>query len=144
MSDVDPQLVSLMSTYRVGFLAPTKGSLVAGELYVEVPQDGSAPRLWIGGLSDDIAPATPSAPINLDVPYVSQTEDILTCTMGNWTGTPTVYSYRWESDGATVGADADTYTLMSPDIGTTFTCTVSATNDLGTTTAPPSNSVVAT
>ena len=139
---VDPQTVNLLSTYRVGFLPPAKGSLVAGELYVEVPQDGTTPRLWIGGLSDDIVPAVPGPPVNIDVPYVSQTDDVLTCTMGNWTGTPTSYSYQWLSEGLPVGTDAETYTVTSPDVGTTVTCTVSATNDLGTTTGPPSNPVI--
>ena len=139
---VDLETVSLIPTYRVGFLPPKSNSLTAGEIYVQVPADGAAPRIWIGGLGGDIEPATPSAPLNLDAPYVYQEGDTLTCTMGNWSGKPTAYAYQWQSDGVDTGADAATYTVTAPDIGTTMRCTVSATNDLGTTKAPPSNEVV--
>jgi hypothetical protein len=62
MSDVDIQTVTLMTTYRVGFLPPEMGSLAAGEFYVELPQPDThgVPRVWIGvpaygGVSGDTA-----------------------------------------------------------------------------------------
>jgi|SRR5580765_560194 len=58
---VDLETVTLMGTYRVGYLPPEMHSLVAGELYLEVtPAGGGPPRLWVGapshsGLSGDVA-----------------------------------------------------------------------------------------
>ena len=83
-----------------------------------------------------------SPPENVDVPDVSQAGDILTCTMGNWTGEPTSYAYQWQLDGADVGDGTATYTISAPDIGLTMTCIVTATNAAGSTAAPPSNGVV--
>ena len=90
--NVDLETVNLLPTYRTGFLPPKGGSLTAGEIYVEVPVDGAAPRMWIGGLDGDIEPTIPGAPLNLTVPHLYQEGDILTCTMGNWSGKPTAYS----------------------------------------------------
>ncbi len=85
-----------------------------------------------------------SAPVNLDVPYASQEADVLRCTMGNWDGTPTSYSYQWAFDGVDAGtaADVSDYVLVdNTNTGKSATCTVSATNDAGTTEAPPSNPI---
>lgn len=92
-----------------------------------------------------VSESTGSAPVNVDVPYVSQSGDTMNCTMGNWDGEPTTYSYQWISDGAmNIGSDAADYTVTSNDIGKTLTCVVTATNGMGSTTAPPSNGVVVT
>ena len=84
-------------------------------------------------------------PVNGDVPHVTgtgTTGNVLNCTMGNWTGSPTSYTYQWKRDGATnVGTNSNNYTVVAGDVGHSLTCTVTATNSLGTTTAPPSNSV---
>jgi hypothetical protein len=81
-------------------------------------------------------------PINIDVPFASQDGNTVNCTMGNWTGTPTAYDYQWKNDGADVGGGSASYTVTAADVGHTITCIVSATNDFGTTAAPPSNGVV--
>jgi hypothetical protein len=99
-----------------------------------------AARLAELGVIEGAAPTAP--PVNVDVPQVSQAADTLTCTMGNWEGTPTAYAYQWQLDGVDVGTDADTYTINAGDVGQTATCIVTATNDLGSTTAPASNGVV--
>jgi hypothetical protein len=68
----------------------------------------------------------------------------LTCTMGNWTGEPTGYSYQWQSDGADiVGGSTPTYVVVEEDIGHSLACVVTATNASGSTRAPPSNAVMA-
>jgi hypothetical protein len=97
------------------------------------------------GLEAPDAPAAPTAPpVNVDVPYVTQTGDMLSCTMGIWDGEPTGYAYQWTIDGVAVGTDASTHTVVAGDAGKTAACVVSATNALGTTAAPPSNGVVVT
>jgi hypothetical protein len=155
MPAVDPETVTLMGTYRVGYLPPKPESLAPGELYIEVaPTGGGAPRLWVGipaaqdfsgnvGFLGQATTGEDIAPVNLDVPYVSQTGDTLTCTMGNWTGQPDTYAYAWQLDGVDAGGGTNTYVLALPDdIGRTATCIVTASNAIGTTEAAPSNGVV--
>lgn len=93
------------------------------------------------------APPAVEAPVNVDVPYVGGVGILggtLTCTMGNWEGEPTTYAYQWKSDAADVGTGAASYVVADTDVGHSITCVVTATNAAGSTTAPPSNAVVAT
>jgi hypothetical protein len=84
-----------------------------------------------------------AAPAAVETPYVSRDGDLLSCTMGAWTGAPTEYAYQWQSDGeANIGTDDPDYAVGDADIGHSITCVVSATNALGTTPAPPSNAVL--
>lgn len=145
---VDPQTVNLMSTYRVGFQPPAGGSLAAGEIYIELTP---SPRLWVGtmantGFEGDVVELIGAPPVlppaNLDAPYVQQEGDVLTSTMGNWTGQPTSYAYQWQLDGVDVGADVGSYTIVPDDVGKSATCTVSGTNAEGTTVGRPSNPVI--
>ncbi len=147
---IDPEIVTLLPTYRVGFLPPVPGALNAGELYVEV--GCRPPQLWVGTIEEHGdeggmvlligggVSAMPAAPVNRDVPYVSQDGETLHCTMGNWTGEPTSYAYAWQ-DVAGPTSDTDSYTIVADDTGHVITCVVTATNDVGSTEAPPSNGV---
>jgi hypothetical protein len=155
---IDPGTVTLMGTYRIGFAPPAHGSLTAGELYIEVaPPEGAPPRLWVGTISDGtypgdaislipagvtLDPLPTEAPVNVDVPYVAQEGATLTCTMGNWEGVPTEYSYAWRTDGVANGATGPTYTPLPDDTGRNISCVVTATNAMGSTEAPPSNDVI--
>jgi hypothetical protein len=82
------------------------------------------------------------APEVVDVPVISQNGATISCTQGNWQGTPTSYAYQWKIDGADVGTDSATYDVQAGDIGKTATCVVTATNAEGSTAAPPSNALV--
>lgn len=149
---VDLETVTLMSTYRVGFLPPKAGSLAAGEIYVEVadPAAPAPPRIWVGTpkyteTSGDIALLLPanSAPINLAVPHVYQEGAQMVCTMGEWVGEPTEYHYLWQIDGADAGIDDARYDIMEPDdVNKTMTCLVSAVNANGSADAPRSNEAI--
>jgi hypothetical protein len=101
----------------------------------------------------EVIPQGPtSPPVNIDVPHVSLVSgtgvpgDTLTCTMGNWDHVPDTYAYRWARNGTPIiGAPgaAVPYVISSSDVsGSELTCVVSATNAMGTTTAPPSNAFV--
>lgn len=46
----DPELVTLQGTYRIGVSPPVAGSLAPGELYIQIPADGAAPVMFVGGL----------------------------------------------------------------------------------------------
>jgi hypothetical protein len=83
------------------------------------------------------------APINKDVPYVSQNYTVMNCTMGNWAGDPDTYAYQWKLNGTNAGTNSPNYTIAAPaDVGKTATCVVTATNLMGSTAAPPSVGVV--
>jgi hypothetical protein len=81
-------------------------------------------------------------PVNVDVPFVSQSGGTLSCTMGNWRGEPSSYAYAWHNDGVANGATGATYTVTPEDSGHGLACVVTATNALGSTVAPMSNAVV--
>lgn len=60
----DPETVTLQGTYRIGFMPPAAGDLVAGEIYVQVPSDGaSSPVIWVGGLDATVVQMAPP-PVN--------------------------------------------------------------------------------
>jgi hypothetical protein len=61
--------------------------------------------------------------------------------MGNWDGEPDSYTYAWHSDGVANGATGADYTITPEDAGHTLACVVTATNALGSTTAPMSNGI---
>jgi hypothetical protein len=81
------------------------------------------------------------APVNVDVPVVTQSGNTLTCTMGNWNGEPTGYTYAWHNDGVANGATDPVYSIQPDDSGHGLACLVSATNAQGTTNAPMSNTI---
>ena len=107
-----------------------------------------------GGLSNgqiisgiDDAVGVVHAPATIDTPYVSGATvrgSVLSCTTGNWTGSPTGYAYQWKSNGVNVGSNAATYTTVVGDVGHTVGCVVTATNATGSTPAPLSNTITVT
>jgi hypothetical protein len=99
-----------------------------------------------GGTAPPEVPPT-DPPVNRDVPMVSGSGAVgspLNCTMGNWdnmnTGTVS-YAYQWQSGGNPVGDGSASYTPVAEDSGQDVTCVVTATNEVGSTAAPPSNAV---
>lgn len=81
------------------------------------------------------APANSVAPVISGTPTVGQT---LTVTTGSWTGSPT-YAYQWKANGTPLtSATANSYILTNAETGATITCTVTATNQYGSTPATAS------
>jgi hypothetical protein len=112
----------------------------AWELHPDAVIDGGPPPEVV----DPVAPTvvdTPavSGPDGLSSASVGQT---LNCTMGNWNGEPTSYTYQWQSDSSPVGSGTASYMVAGSDSGKSITCVVTATNAVGSATAPPSNAVV--
>jgi hypothetical protein len=99
----------------------------------------------ISGINDAIGVA--HKPAIIDVPYVHSNGVIVgsvcTTTTGNWTGSPTSYTYQWTRNGTNIaGATAATYTLVAADVpGHQIRCVVTATNATGSTASPPSNAI---
>ena len=81
--------------------------------------------------------ANVGAPFTLTPPVISGTlsvGDVLTTTNGTGKATVTglTFSYQWMKDATAIsGATANTYTLVTGDIGGMITCVVSATNTAG-------------
>jgi hypothetical protein len=113
-----------------GIATMEAGALLVSSQYEPVPGSGPA------------APVATAPPVNVDIPFVGQTGETLSCTMGNWTNEPTSYAYAWMRDGMPMGTNIPTYTVAPGDVGMTATCVVTATNAAGSTAAPSSNGVV--
>jgi hypothetical protein len=117
---------------------------------IELAQDGNRYGFWVyeSVNARHISPPsaqpdlTVEAPVNVDVPFLSQSANVLSCTMGNWTGTPTSYLYRWSIGGINPGTQEPNYVCQPSDVGKTATCVVTAVNEQGQVAAPASNSVV--
>jgi hypothetical protein len=89
-------------------------------------------------------PFVATMPVNVDVPLVMGegiVGETLTCTMGNWAGTPTDYAYQWRSDDTMALGEGDSYVVAATDVGHKITCIVTASNSAGSTEAPPSNEI---
>jgi hypothetical protein len=91
-------------------------------------------------------------PVNVDVPHVSLTNgpggvgSTYICTKGTWENMGDLvdtYAYRWQRNGApiTIGANLEEYTAVAADRGTALGCIVTATNTIGSTAAPLSNTI---
>lgn len=85
----------------------------------------------LGRDDDSNEVSTQSIPAVIDTPYVSQSGPQLNCTMGNWEGEPTGYSYAWSLDGTATGADSPNLLITPGDVGKTASCELTATNAEG-------------
>lgn len=83
-------------------------------------------------------------PVVIDAPFISQAAAVLSCTLGNWEGSPTSRSYQWKIDGTNVGTNAATYTRIAGDVGKTATCVMIATNTAGASAPSTSNALIVT
>lgn len=90
--------------------------------------------------------AAPVAPVNSVAPVVSGSAtqgSTLSCTTGTWSGSPT-FAYQWKRAGVSIGgATSSTYATVSADLGTSVTCTVTASN-LGGSASATSNGITVT
>jgi hypothetical protein len=114
--------------------------------YVVENTCGTCARVWqertVGGETTLVnLPPAADPPMNVDIPYAQQEAGELTCTMGNWTGEPTRYSFQWVKEGTTIVGSGERFVFPADVVGAVVTCIVSATNAHGTTAAPPSNPV---
>jgi len=89
--------------------------------------------------------ASADKPVNTSPPTISgtpQEDKVLTGDRGNWSNSPDKFQFQWvrcDKDGGSCanigGANKDTYTLKSADVGNTVRFRVRATNKDGDTTA---------
>lgn len=87
-----------------------------------------------GQISNSIGPII-AAPVGIGAPTISggtTVGAVLTVSGGSWTGSTGTLTYQWKRNGVAItGATANTYTLVTADIGATITCTVTRTNIAG-------------
>jgi hypothetical protein len=74
----------------------------------------------------------PKTPVNSVAPVASggvTVGSVLSVTTGTWSNSPTGYTYQWTRDAVNIAsATANTYTLVTADIGAMISCTVTAVN----------------
>ena len=144
--DGDPPIELLQPTYPEGIL-PFNVAKAVGDAHAPVddpsryPPPPPPPTDTASGDDPISPPSLEMPPGNTTPPVVTQSADTLACTTGAWIGEPSIYSYRWQIDGADVGADTETHTVVAGDVGKTAACFVTATSDLGSTESPSSNEV---
>jgi hypothetical protein len=90
--------------------------------------------------SNTLGPVTAAgAPVNSVAPVASGSTtvgSVLSVTTGTWSGSPSGYAYQWKRGGTNIAsATANTYTLVTADLGAMISCDVTATNANGSTTA---------
>lgn len=89
----------------------------------------------LGGSRYQIGHGRRQPPVNVTLPVISGTivqGQQLSVNTGTWLNSPTSYSYQWRRAGAAIGgATANTYTLVSADVGTIIGVTVTARNSAG-------------
>lgn len=82
-----------------------------------------------------------SKPANTSLPTISDTTPIVGQTIsasdGTWTGTePITFAYQWKNNGSNIsGATSSSYTVQASDEGDTLSVQVTASNDIGSTSA---------
>ena len=113
----------------------TATALTAGSYPVTVQAAGGVPTPVSRALSITVA-QSPTLPANTVLPVISgtpMTGMTLTTTDGTWTGFPApTFTYQWKRGGSAIsGATANSYLLVSADVGTMITVTVTATNTAG-------------
>jgi hypothetical protein len=86
------------------------------------------------GIFDYIPPRNVTRPV---VSGTTETGEDLSVTNGVWLGNATItFAYQWNRDGVAItDADEATYELVEDDEDADITCTVTATNSLGSTSA---------
>jgi len=82
--------------------------------------------------SSTTATVLPAAPVNTILPAITGTAtygQVLTCSTGTWSNSPTSYTYQWQHGTTDIsGATTSTYTLDGSYVGETIRCVVIAVN----------------
>ncbi len=77
----------------------------------------------------DVSPEPTVAPAISGTPSIGQ---VLTCSDGTWSGSPTTIAKQWLRDGAEIsGETGNSYTLVAGDAGKLIGCSVTATDAYG-------------
>jgi hypothetical protein len=104
---------------------------------------GSASRLSSNSLAIAGIPPVRTAPPEVLGVEPASVGETLTCSSGEWSGSPKpTFKYRWQRDGVLIaGATSTVYTVEAADQLHALSCTVIATNSAGSTEASSANAV---
>ena len=101
--------------------------------------------LTASGINASLFEAFPTTPVAAAAPALTGTAavgDVLTCSQGSWAHEPTYLIYQWLRGGAVIsGQTGSTYALQVADQDHSITCSVTAGNGAGATSAT-SNAIV--
>lgn len=116
-----------------GFASGATAAQIALNIKWGTNTDPVAGTIWFRDMTAreaSIAPMLITAPAITGTAQVGQT---LTCSTGTWQGTQSItYAYQWKAAGVNIsGATSSTYLLTSNEAGKAITCTVTATNSVG-------------
>jgi hypothetical protein len=82
-----------------------------------------------GGAGPGVVPGNSALPAITGLAIAGAT---LTATNGNWTNSPTSFAKQWRRNGGDIaGATGDTYVLVTADVGTSISVSVTASNLTG-------------
>jgi hypothetical protein len=106
-----------------------------GTTYYYVVSSTNACGESSGNSIESHATPVPNVPSNSVLPVITGTAQIgftLSGSNGTWSNSPTGYTYRWLANSVAIGgATANTFTLLTAQIGTTITFEVTASNTGG-------------
>ena len=137
-------------------------SPIVENAFVKMPIVGSVQAIdGVFGTMTLMAPVNTIAPANVLLPTITgmasvltpgapKVGDVLTATIGGWTGAHS-YTYAWQSVTGTTGPwvpisppqTGKTYTVVSGDTGKSFKVIVTGVNPIGSTPATSTNTLVA-
>ena len=84
----------------------------------------------------DTTPPQPENTLPLEISGTAAVGQTLGCSQGSWTNDPTSFAYQWNRDGAAIaGATSSSYTVTDTDAARQITCTVTASNAGGASSA---------
>lgn len=110
---------------------------------------GTAPDIGAVEANPTPPPVPPAVTASPAISGSTQVGSTLTASTGTWSGNPTSFAYEWQrandsgftSGVVTIGANQNTYLLVSADAGKFIRVRVTATNAGGSSTPAPSLSV---
>jgi len=91
-----------------------------------------------------IPAAITAAPTNTVPPAITGTPavgQLLSCSTGTWTQSPTSFAYEWQSEAVPIGVTTPTWTVTVGESGSMIRCMVTATNAIGSSGQVASNPV---
>ena len=93
--------------------------------------------------ADLVGPVAPSLVTSPALTGAMTVGSVITCGQGTWAGTPTSYTYQWKRDDVNIaGATTNSYTILAGDVGRSLSCTVTATNAVGSGAASSDTTII--
>ena len=110
----------------VNFKPRSNGNKSATLTFFDNASGGGQQTVGLSGTGVPNRPSSNAAPV---ITGSAIRGDILTCSNGTWTNSPTSFAHQWLRNGVAIpGATGATYVLTQADVGTAVACQVTASN----------------